>query len=174
MSKLKKGYIQVYTGNGKGKTTAALGLALRAVGAGLKVYIIQFLKGLSYSEIKSLKKIRNIKVEQFGAKCFIGKKPAQTDFELAKKALLKVKKILLSKKYDVVILDEINVAIHFKLVSQKQVLVLLKNKPKNTELILTGRYAKKQIIKKADLVTEFKEVKHYYKKGILARKGIEF
>ena len=166
--------IQVYTGNGKGKTTAAFGLALRAAGAGLKVYIGQFLKGRNYSELKTLKKIKNIKVEQFGRRCFIKKAPDKKDIILAKSGLEKIKKIIAKKNYDMVILDEINIALKLKLLDLKEVIKLIKKTPKNLELILTGRYAPSAILKIADLVSQIKEVKHYYKKGIKARKGIEF
>lgn len=166
--------IQVYTGNGKGKTTASLGLALRAAGAGLKVFIGQFVKGRDYSELNSLKKIKNIKVEQFGRGCFIRKKPDRKDIELAKKGLEKIKKIISKTVCDVVILDEINVALKLKLIKLEDVISLIKNTPKKTELILTGRYAYPKILKMADLVSEMKEVKHYYRKGVKARKGIEF
>ncbi|MFA5410604.1 MAG: cob(I)yrinic acid a,c-diamide adenosyltransferase [Candidatus Omnitrophota bacterium] len=165
--------IQVYTGNGKGKTTAALGLALRAAGAGLKVYIAQFAKGRHYSELNSLKKLKNIKLEQFGRGCFIGKIPAKTDITLAGKGLKKIKKIISRKAYRVVILDEINIALKLKLVELEDVIGLLKRAPKKTEIILTGRYAPAAIIKIADLVSQIRQVKHYYKRGLPARKGIE-
>lgn len=166
--------IQVYTGNGKGKTTAALGLALRAAGAGLKVYICQFIKGKEYCELLALKKFKNIKIEQFGAGCFIRKAPAQKDIALAKKALERIGKIIKDKKYAVIILDEINVALRLKLVKLKDVICILEKTPAKTELILTGRNAHPQILKLADLVSEIKEVKHYFRKGVKARKGIEF
>ena len=169
-----KGFLQVYTGNGKGKTTAALGLALRARGAGLKVYVGQFLKTGQYSEIKALKKHKNyIKVEQYGRGCLIKGRPKKKDFELAQKGFNRAKKIIAGKKYDLVILDEINIALYLKLLKLKDVLGLIKARPKNIELILTGRYAPKKIIKLADLVTEMKEVKHYYRRGVTARRGIE-
>lgn len=166
--------IQVYTGCGKGKTTVALGLALRAAGAGLKVYIGQFLKGKDYSELNSLKKIKNIKVEQFGRRCFIKKKPEQKDIESARRGLERINKIISQRIYDVVILDEINVALNLNLLELKDVIRLIKKSPRNLELVLTGRYAHPKIIKIADLVSEIRELKHYYKKGIKARKGIEF
>ncbi len=172
--KLKKGYIQVYTGNGKGKTTAALGLALRAAGAGLKVYIGQFIKSGKYSEIKTLKKLkRNIKVEQFGRECFVTKKPKEKDIALAKRGISIVKNVISKGKYDVAILDEINIALYFKLIPLKDIIEILKNKPKKMEIILTGRHAPKKILKIANLVTDMKEIKHYYKRGIKARCGIE-
>jgi len=166
--------IQVYTGEGKGKTTASLGLAIRAVGAGLKVYIAQFCKKRQYSELKVLRKIKGIKVEQFGRRCFIKGRPSEEDKRLAKKGLEKVKKIIQEKKYDVVIMDEINICFYFKLLKVKELIEIIKSLPKNIEIILTGRYAPKEIIKIADLVSEIKEIKHYFKKGIIARKGIEF
>jgi len=166
--------IQVYTGEGKGKTTASLGLAIRAVGAGLKVYIAQFCKKRQYSELKVLRKIKGIKVEQFGRRCFIRGRPSEEDKRLAKKGLEKVKKIIQEKKYDVVIMDEINICFYFKLLKVKELIEIIKSLPKNIEIILTGRYAPKEIIKIADLVSEIKEIKHYFKKGIIARKGIEF
>lgn len=165
--------IQVYTGNGKGKTTAALGLALRAAGANLKVYIGQFAKGCHYSELNSLAKIKNIKLEQFGSRCFIGKTPTGKDRALANKGFEKIRKIIFDKKYDVVILDEINIAVHFKLLDSEEVINLIRRVPKDIELILTGRYAHPKILKLADLISEIKEIRHYYKKGTTARKGIE-
>lgn len=168
------GKIQVYTGRGKGKTTAALGLALRAAGAGLRVYIGQFIKGRSYSENKALQKIKNIKMEQFGRGCFIKGQPKKKDKELVRKGLEKVKRVMAQGKYDMVILDEINVALKFGLLDLDEVVKLIENKPGGIEMVLTGRYAPAKILKLADLVTEMKEVKHYYKKGVPARKGIEF
>jgi cob(I)alamin adenosyltransferase len=166
--------IQVYTGNGKGKTTAALGLALRAAGQGLKVYIVQFAKGKNYGELNTLKEIKNIEIGQFGNRCFIKGHPSRADIELAKKGLGKVKEALLREIYDLVILDEVNIAIRLKLLELEELLRLNKICPPKTELVLTGRYAHPRIIKIADLVSEVKEIKHYYKKGIKARRGIEF
>jgi cob(I)alamin adenosyltransferase len=165
--------IQVYTGNGKGKTTAALGLSLRAAGAGLKVYIGQFIKKGNYCELKALKKIKNIKAEQFGRGCFIRKSPTKADRELAQKGFRRIKKIIEGKNYDVVILDEVNVALKVGLLDLRDLLKLLHSSPKKTELILTGRYAHPRVIKAADLVSEIKEVKHYYRKGTKSRIGIE-
>jgi cob(I)alamin adenosyltransferase len=166
--------IQVYTGYGKGKTTAALGLAIRAAGAGLKVYIGQFIKGKNYSELNALKEIKNIKIEQFGRGCFIKNVPQQKDIKLAKNGLEKIKKIVSQRLYDVVILDEINVALYSKLLELKEVVSLLRKTPKKVELILTGRNAHPAIFEIADLISEIKEIKHYFKKGIKARKGIEY
>jgi cob(I)alamin adenosyltransferase len=166
--------IQVYTGNGKGKTTAALGLALRAAGSGLKVYIAQFCKGRNYGELHTLKKIKNIKIEQLGTTCFIKKTPSPKDVAKAKNGLEKAKKIIAAKVYDVVILDELNIALALGLLQLKDILGLIKKAPRKTELVLTGRYAHPKLLKAADLVSEIKEKKHYYQGGIKARKGIEF
>jgi len=170
---MDKGYIQVYTGNGKGKTTAAFGLALRAACSGKKVYIGQFVKGMKYSEVQVEKHIPSIKIEQLGRDCFIHHEPTEEDIEAARAGLEKCKKILKDGKYDLVILDEISIAIYFKLVSTEEVLEMIKNRLPHIEIVLTGRYAPKEIIDIADLVTEMKEIKHYYTKGIMARRGIE-
>jgi len=166
--------IQVYTGSGKGKTTAAFGQALRAVGAGLKVFIGQFVKGKNYSELKALKKIKNIKIEQFGRGCFIKREPNKKDIELARIGLERVRKIISIGIYDMVILDEITVALKLGLLKLGDIISLIKNTSKKTELILTGRNAHPEILKIADLVSEIKDRKHYYKKGVKARKGIEY
>jgi len=168
-----KGYVQVYTGNGKGKTTAAIGLAMRASGAGKKIYIAQFVKGMKYSEIKTLEKFDNIDVDQFGLKCFIVDKPKQEDIDAAVEGLKKVKEVIVSGNYDVVIMDEANIAVFFKLYSVDDLLAVVDLKPENVELIITGRYAEDKLIERADLVTEMKEIKHYYNSGVEAREGIE-
>jgi len=167
------GKIHVYTGDGKGKTTAALGLALRAIGAGYKIYVVQFLKGQDYSELKSLKKLPELTLKRFGEKSYIVKTAQAKDRAGAKKALLWSNKILISGRFDVVILDEIFLALFFKLISSADIIKLIKHKPVNTELVLTGRRAPQEIIKLADYVTEMKEIKHPYQHGLLARKGIE-
>ncbi len=166
--------IQVYTGNGKGKTTAALGLALRAAGAEFNIFIGQFIKGKNYSELNALKKVKNIKIEQFGRGCFIKRAPNKKDIALAISGLKRVRKIISLGIYDMVILDEINVALKLKLLKLEDVISLIKNTSKKTELVLTGRNAHPKIMKIADLVSEIKDRKHYYKKGIKARRGIEF
>jgi cob(I)alamin adenosyltransferase len=171
-----KGYIQVYTGNGKGKTTAALGLALRAAGHGQKTYIGQFLKGQDYGELEAVKKLSHlITIEQFGRKGFyhVTKDPDKEDIQRARLGLKKCRQAMLSGKFRIVVLDEINVAVYFKLLSEEDVTTILDKKPEDVELILTGRYAPESFTAKADLVTKMKDVKHYYKKGIPARKGIE-
>jgi len=166
--------IHVYTGNGKGKTTAALGLAIRATGARKKVYIGQFIKADTYSELRCLKKIKAISVEQFGRGCFIRGKPSRTDIMLAQKGLVRAEKKIRSGKFDVVILDEILCALDLGLLKAQDVLALMRKMPECIELVLTGRNAPIALINAADLVSEIREIKHYYHKGIKARKGIEF
>lgn len=170
---MEKGYIQVYTGNGKGKTTAALGLSLRAVCAGKKVFFGQFIKGMDYSELNAYKYLPGFKMEQFGLDHFINDETREEDVVNAEKGLRRANEILKSGMYDIVVLDEINIALYYNLISVDDVKELLNNKPENVEMILTGRYAKDDIINMADLVTEMKEVKHYFEKGVMARKGIE-
>ncbi len=170
-----KGFIQVYTGNGKGKTTAAIGLSIRAVGAGKKVFFAQFVKGKPYSEINVLKELLPaITIKQYGLGCFIKKQPTKADIESAQKGLQEIKKIIQTDSYDVIVLDEANIALFFNLFSVKDLIEIVQSKPPETEIIITGRYAPEEIIAIADLVTEMKEVKHYYNSGIEARKGIEY
>jgi cob(I)alamin adenosyltransferase len=167
------GKIHIYTGNGKGKTTAALGLALRAVGAGFKVYIVQFLKAQDYSELNSLKKLPAVTVKRFGQKSFIYQVGGINDKVEAKKAMVFSRHILKSGKFDLVILDEIFLASFFKLIKVSEIIKLIKARSKSVELVLTGRKAPVEIIKFADYVTEMKEIKHPYQSGLMARKGIE-
>ena len=167
----------VHTGNGKGKTTAALGLAIRAWGEGLKILILQFIKGgWKYGELKALNKFSpEITVKQCGEGFT---RRGNTDIEkhkqAAQNALNEAKDEMLSGKWDMIILDEINYAIDFDLISLQQVLNLIEQKPETLHLVLTGRNAKPEIIDKADLVTEMTEIKHPFKQGIKAQKGIEF
>ena len=169
-----KGYVQVYTGDGKGKTTAALGLALRAFGAGLNVYIAQFVKGMKYSELESLKVLsEHVTVKQYGRNCFINRDPAPEDIQVARDGFREVRGIMLSGDYQVVILDEANIATWYKLFTVDDLLSLIQEKPDHVELIITGRNADPRIIEAADLVTEMKEIKHYYQGGVQARDGIE-
>lgn len=168
-----KGYIQVYTGNGKGKTTASLGITLRAVCAGYKVFYGQFMKGQDYSELKACEYLPNLTMKQFGTPNFVNGKPSEEDISQAKKGLGIMKEALLSGNYDLVIFDEINTTLFFKILPVEDVLELLDQKPENTEVVLTGRYAPEEIIERADLVTEMKEVKHYFNQGVMAREGIE-
>ncbi len=169
-----RGYVHVYTGDGKGKTTAAIGLAVRAAGAGLKVYIAQFIKMGNYSEIKSLKRFSDlITIEQYGLGRFLDSEPSQRDIAVARKGLEMVKNVMASGKVDLVILEEANVAVNFGLFPVQTLVKLIVEKPENIELVITGRGASPRVIKVADLVTEMKMVKHYYEKGIQARVGIE-
>jgi cob(I)alamin adenosyltransferase len=171
-----KGYVQIYTGNGKGKTTAAIGLAVRAAGAGLKVFIGQFIKMGDYSEIKALKERFSdlITVEQFGSSGFIGnKKPSPEQIQSAVKGLERIKKVMVSGEYDVIICEEVNVAVSLGLITVEDLLELVSSKPENIEIVFTGRGADPKIIEVADLVTEMSEIKHYYKAGVKARIGIE-
>ncbi len=169
-----QGKVHVYTGDGKGKTTAALGLSLRAAGAGLRVFFAQFIKADEYSEIKALKRFADlITVEQFGLGGFISGTPTAGDVEAAQKGIARVREIFSSAKYDVIVLDEANIAVKFELISEQDLLGIIDAKPKNLELVITGRGASAAIIEKADLVTEMKAVKHYFQNGVEARVGIE-
>jgi cob(I)alamin adenosyltransferase len=171
----EKGYIHIYTGPGKGKTTAALGLGLRAVGAGFNVYMIQFMKGRQYSEIDSVNNIPNFTIVQYGRDEFVSKEnPEQIDIDLAREGFAHAKEIVKSGKYDLIILDEINVAVDYNLISADDVLKLVVEKPKKVELVLTGRYSSPKLVRVADLVTEMLEIKHPYQTGVLARKGIDY
>lgn len=169
-----KGYIHLYTGNGKGKTTAALGLALRATGANKNVYIAQFVKGMHYSELNSIKQLKNITLKQYGRNCFIEREPAAEDIEAAQNALKDIAVIMAEKKIDMLILDEVAIALHYKLISIDALLTLIKSKPAEMEMILTGRRAPDELYDIADLITEMKEIKHYYNNGVEAREGIEY
>jgi cob(I)alamin adenosyltransferase len=171
-----KGLVQVYTGNGKGKTSAAFGLALRAIGRGLKVHIIQFIKGgFDYGESRVAERLDNLTLKAFGrGKFIVTKPPPEDDLRLAGEAFELAKRIVSSMKYDVVVLDEINVAIDLGMLDLHEVVDFVRNKPNSVELVLTGRNAPKAIIEVADLVTEMKEVKHPFQQGIPPRKGIEY
>lgn len=167
--------IIVYTGNGKGKTTAGLGLGFRASGYKKKVVVVQFMKGRKTGEIIAQKKIPNFVIKQFGRKGFVDlKNPSDRDKLLAKKGFDYVKKLIESRKTDIVVLDEINIAIHYNLISLKDVIRLVKKVPKKMVVVLTGRYASKELIKIADIVTEMKEIKHHFRKGVNAVKGVDF
>jgi cob(I)alamin adenosyltransferase len=171
-----KGYIQVYTGNGKGKTTAALGLAVRAAGHGLTVCIIQFMKGwIDYGELAGVRMLHPyVEIYQAGRDTFVDRKnPDPEDVRLAQQGWTLAKEAVLGKKADIVVLDEINCAMDFGLLPEEEVLELLKRKPDGMELVLTGRGAPQPILEAADLVTEMREIKHYYAKGVDARVGVE-
>lgn len=169
----EKGYVQVYTGNGKGKTTAAFGLAVRAASAGKKVFIGQFVKGMQYSELSITERFDNIELRQYGADCFIVKEPTGHDIAIAKAGLAEMSDILREGKFDVVIMDEANIALFFKLFTFEELWEAVRNRAEHVEVVITGRYAPKELIEAADLVTEMKEIKHYYTKGVEARTGIE-
>jgi cob(I)alamin adenosyltransferase len=174
--KTAKGLVIVITGNGKGKTTAAFGQALRAIGQGYKVFVVQFMKGRKYGEfIAAEKYLSHLTIRMSGLDSFVMRdNPAAIDIELAQKGLDAAQKAINSGKYDMVILDEINVALDFKLVALPKVIELIKNKPAGLDLILTGRYAPPEIIELADTVSEIKEIKHHYAAGIKDRAGIEY
>ncbi len=172
---LQQGYVQLYTGNGKGKTTAALGLALRASGAGLSVLILQFMKGMKYSELISLKLLDNVHIEQLGSDsfCRVGNENFETHRSLAGQGFQRALDAVRHGSHDVIILDEIITAMSFGLVSEDDIVELIAIKQPRTELVLTGRGVTQKLIDACDLVTEMREIKHYYQKGVLAREGIE-
>jgi cob(I)alamin adenosyltransferase len=171
---LLKGYIQIYTGDGKGKTTAALGLALRAAGHGLRTYIGQFMKGQDYGELHSLRGHHYITIEQYGQPYCIRREEVTPEHAaLAHQGLERARQAMLSGQYDIIVLDEVNIAVWFGLLNVEEVLTFLDQKPEHVEVILTGRRAPPGLIERADLVTEMCEVKHYYHRGVMARKGIE-
>ncbi|GAB1431494.1 cob(I)yrinic acid a,c-diamide adenosyltransferase [Spirochaetota bacterium] len=176
---MDKGYVQVYTGNGKGKTTAAIGLCVRALGAGFNVYFAQFIKAMRYSEIKILESLSasigsgRLVIKQFGRGCFIMREPETEDIKASEAGLEEAKSAMLSGNYGLMILDELNVAIKLGLLPEEAVLAFLDCRPAGMELVITGRYATDKIMDRAHLVTEMKPVRHYYDNGIEARTGIE-
>jgi cob(I)alamin adenosyltransferase len=172
---LERGCVQVYTGNGKGKTTAALGLALRAVGRGLRVCVFQFIKGGGpYGEHLIAEKLAPLlTIIQSGRPGWVNTKDISEDRRVAQDALQQAKELLTSDAYDLVVLDEINGAVGFGLIDVEQVLDVIALKPERVELVLTGRNAHARVIEAADLVTEMCEIKHYYAAGVPARTGIE-
>lgn len=168
------GLIQIYTGSGKGKTTAALGLAMRAAGHGFRVAIVHFMKIWNYGEVKSLEKL-GIDLFRYGTTELIDpKNPSPIDFEQANEAIKKAEELVKKGNYDILILDEINVAVDFNLIPLMRVVNLLEKKPDNLELVITGRNCPKELIERADLVSVIDDMKHPYSKGLEARKGIEF
>ncbi|MBT8406363.1 MAG: cob(I)yrinic acid a,c-diamide adenosyltransferase [Deltaproteobacteria bacterium] len=169
-----KGYVQVYTGNGKGKTTAAIGLAVRALGAGWRVFIAQFLKTGNYSEHKALARFSDLlTIKTYGRNVFIRGTPEDEDIRLAQEAMQEIAASVASEQYRLVVLDEANVAIHYGLIRVEQILDLFDQSPKGIEFVITGRHADPRLIARADLVTEMQEVKHYYQQGVKARVGVE-
>ncbi len=176
VEKNSKGMVQLFTGNGKGKTSAALGAVLRALGHGLKVFIVFFMKGkYPYGEFSTLSKLPNVDVASFGLRCLTDRANINPEeIEQAKLAMSAAREAMLSGNYNLVILDEVNVAVNYKLIELDEVVRLIGDKPRNVELILTGRYADARLIELADLVTEMVKIKHPYDKGVKARKGIEY
>lgn len=173
---MARGFLQIYTGDGKGKTTAALGLAMRAAGAGLRVYIGQFIKEMEYGEIGIIRqRLPEITAELFGNErgCIIDRKPTAEDVRCAQKGLARAEEVLTGGEYDMVILDELTIPLQLGLLSLEDVLKAVRKKPDNVELVITGRNAPPELIEQADLVTDMKEVKHYYQQGVLSRRGIE-
>nr|MDO8133696.1 cob(I)yrinic acid a,c-diamide adenosyltransferase [Candidatus Njordarchaeum guaymaensis] len=173
---METGLVHVLTGDGPGKTTSALGIALRAIGHGYNVYMVMFVKGKpNYGEILASRMLPGFTIIYSGREQFLDRKnPDKVDVELAQKSLEHAKEVIMSERYDVVILDEINVAIDYGLVRLKDIIQLIKEKPKKVELILTGRRARKELLEYADYVTEMQEIKHPYTRGILVREGIEY
>lgn len=176
MEKKDKGIVQVYTGNGKGKTSAALGAILRAVGHNLRVYVVFFMKGkYSYGEFSTLSRLPDVQVASFGLRCFTNRKNIDPEeAKQAKMALAAARDAMLSGNYDFIVLDEVNISVYFKLIELDDVIQLINDRPKNVNLILTGRNADARIIALADLATEMVKLKHHYDKGVKARKGIEY
>ncbi|MFZ5632236.1 MAG: cob(I)yrinic acid a,c-diamide adenosyltransferase [Bacillota bacterium] len=177
MEQVRRGCLQVYTGNGKGKTTASLGLAIRAVGHGHKVIVIQFMKGAgNYGELVTAQKyLPNLTIEQYGLESFVNREnPSPEDIKLAQKGLARAMEVVTGGEYDLVILDEINVALDYNLIKLGQAMALIENRPPHVELVFTGRYAHQKIIEAADLVTEVSPVKHPFYQGVEAREGIEY
>jgi len=171
----EKGTIQLYTGNGKGKTTAALGAALRAIGHGKRVAMIQFMKGRLYGELEAAKRLAGFTIEQHGRDEFVDRAdPAPVDRELAAGGWRRAEELVRDDALDMLILDEINVAVAFGLIEIESVLSFMKNKPERLELILTGRYAPERMIELADTVTEMREIRHHFNRGVAARRGIEY
>jgi len=172
---MKQGLVQIYTGDGKGKTTAALGLSLRAAGRGLKVFIAQFVKGMYYGELEALGRFApQITLKQYGRKCFIEDEPTEEDHRLAREGWKEIREIATRGEHDLLILDEIGIALHYRLIALEEVSELVQGKPDSMELVLTGRKIPETLFEQADLVTEMREIKHYYNSGVQARKGIEY
>ena len=174
-AKKTKGLVIVYTGDGKGKTTAAIGLAVRAAGHDRWTYIGQYMKGQHYGELTALEHIPQISVEQYGdERCIRKDEVTETHIRNAEDGLERARAAMLSGRHDIVVLDEVNVAIWFGLLTEDAVLGLLDERPAGVELVLTGRRAPQALLDRADLVTEMVDIKHYYAEGVVARKGIEF
>jgi cob(I)alamin adenosyltransferase len=174
---MNTGYVHLYTGNGKGKTTAAIGMAVRAAGWNMSSIIIQFMKGQDYGEIESLKRFDNlITIEQYGSSefCMPDDDTIQQHYHFARKGLQRATDVCVSYNFSLVVLDEIVTAMLFKLITLDEIVSLIKNRNPSIELVLTGRGAPDALIGQCHLVTEMKEIRHYYENGVQARKGVEF
>lgn len=171
---MQTSYVHVYTGNGKGKTTAALGLALRTIGAGQRAFVGQFVKGMAYSELRAAPLLGDrLRIEQFGRDCFIRRAPTDEDRRLGREGLARMAAILRSGEFRLVVLDEANIAVHYQLFTVEDLLAALRQRDPGVEAVVTGRRAHPALLEYADLVTEMREVKHYYAQGVGARPGIE-
>ena len=170
---MDKGFVHIYTGDGKGKTSAAFGVALRTRMCGSKVYVGQFVKGMKYSETRLAELVDRLEVEQYGCECFIDRLPDAQDIKRADEGLERAIDVLVSDAFELVILDEIFIAHYFGLLTSEQIQEVIRAKPPRTELILTGRYCPESLFEYADLVTEMREIKHYYQQGVLSREGID-
>jgi cob(I)alamin adenosyltransferase len=169
-----KGYVQVYTGNGKGKTTAAVGLMVRALGAGWRVFFAQFLKTAIYSEHEALAKFSGqLTTKAYGRGVYIHGEPEDEDHRLAQEAIRELTEVVSSGDYGLVVMDEANVAVHYGLIKVEQLIDLIEQRADGVELVITGRYANSRLLDRADLVTEMLEIKHYYHQGVIARVGVE-
>lgn len=170
---MEKGYLRVYTGNGQGKTTAAFGVLVRALCAGKRGYVGQFVKDEAYHETLLTQHFDHLTIEQLGKGCFIDREPDSVDKATAQAALRHVTKLMASGQYDIVVLDELTIAIHYNLVTTQAALDAVGQRSLSTEVIITGRYAPPELIAAADLVTEMREIKHYYRQGVLSRDGFD-
>lgn len=168
-----KGYVQLYTGDGKGKSTAAFGLAVRALCSGRSVWIGQFVKSMKYNETRIAELFPAVHIEQSGRGCFIGRDPESVDCGMAREGLRRAREAMTSGEWDVVILDELNIALHFGLLGVGEVIDALRSRDPRVEVVITGRYAPRELVDEADLVTDMREVKHYYSLGVLSRDGID-
>jgi cob(I)alamin adenosyltransferase len=167
------GYTHIYTGNGKGKTTAAFGLGIRALMSGKKVYIGQFVKDMAYNETKIANDYENLTIEQLGKGCFIEREPTDEDKRIGKAALEKCYELYKNNSYDLIILDELCIALYFGLISTQEVIDCFFSEKYQAEVVITGRYCPEKLIERADLVTEMKEIKHYYNQGVTTRDGFD-
>lgn len=169
----EKGYIHVYTGGGQGKTTAAFGLALRAAGAGKKVFIGQFVKSIRYNEVLALEHCTNVLTKQYGQRCFIENSPAEEDVSAAREGWAECREVMKAGEYGLVVLDELTIALHYRFLEMEGVMEGLRERDPSVEIVITGRYAPRELVGIADLVTDMHEIKHYYTQGVLSREGFD-